>query len=102
MGQKEAGTRVQDGDQLQHTLWEEGVHPGVHLPTGMERELEAGIAGASLGQGLAGLILQTGAVGSPSRSLQMPWHTVSLASCYLFALDTCGCNQPAPHVPLFL
>lgn len=70
--QKEAGARGRDGEQLQHTLWQQGVHPGGHLPTGMEMELEAGISGAAQGQGLAGLMPWPAAAGSPSRSLQMP------------------------------
>lgn len=51
--QKGARARGRDGDQLQHTPWEKGILPGDHLPPGMAMELEAGIAGASLKQGLA-------------------------------------------------
>lgn len=69
--EQKVGARGRDGDQLQHTLWEEGVHPGGHLPTGMEMKLKAGIAGASLGQGLTGLVPWPGAGGSPSRSVQV-------------------------------
>lgn len=76
---KGTGTRSRAGDTVQCILWGEEVRPGDQLPTGMKMEMKAGIAAASLGQGLTGLSwaetgswAMAGVKGSPSRGLLVP------------------------------
>lgn len=61
-----------------------------------------GIIETGTGKSKKGLLPWPEVVGRPRRSLHVPSQTVFLTSCYLFALDTCGCNQPTLQVPLFL